>query len=62
MEDGDGVVVDVQAAQLESEPLDVNGEQDGAVSGSGEAGKLVHGTLNGKSQSLTACDLARAAI
>ena len=26
----DGVVVDVQAAQLESEPLNVNGEEDGA--------------------------------
>ena len=32
------------------------------MGGGRETGKLVHGTLNSETQSLTACDLARAAI
>ena len=39
-----------EAAQLQSEPLDVHGEQDGATSGGRETCELVHTSMNSESQ------------
>ena len=48
----DNVIKDSKAAQLQSEPLNVYGEQNGTTGGGGELSELIHTSLNCKAQIL----------